>query len=271
MAIRRVSSKWKKTNVLLRNEDISSYIPLTYIYSWDALESMLKVYPMVYIKPDQGTYGNGVMRVEQLPDQDHVPSEEIPIKYKYLLFHDMTVEILPSLEELHTYITSRIHQQTYLIQQGIVSLQYNNRAFDLRVLTQKSPNHRWASTGMIGRVAAPNKVVTNHHNGGSVHMIDILLSNYMDRMDLFKFERLLHSLGTKVAAQLEKKYPGIKEIGLDVAIDSDLKPWILEVNTLPALFPFKQFIPDKHVYKRIHRYALSYGRFSSKKKASKQA
>ena len=267
MAIQRVASKWKKTHVLLKNEEISSYIPLTYIYNWDALDSMLKVYSMVYIKPDQGTYGNGVMRVEQLPDEDHVPSEEIPIKYKYLLYYDTTVEIIYSLEQLHTYITSRILKSTYLIQQGIVSLQYNNRAFDLRVLTQKAPNHRWISTGILGRVAAPNKVVTNHHNGGSVYMMDILLSKYMSRIDSFNFERSLYSLGTKVAKQLEKKYPRIKEIGLDVAIDANLKPWILEVNTLPALFPFKHFIPDKHVYRRIHRYAVSYGRFSSKSKS----
>ncbi|HEY2491512.1 MAG TPA: YheC/YheD family protein [Paenibacillus sp.] len=266
MAIQRVSSKWEKTKVLLQNEEISGYIPLTYKYNWDALDSMLKVYPMVYIKPDQGTYGNGVMRIEQLPDQDHVPCEQIPIKYKYLLYYDTTVEIFPSLEPLHTYITSHIRKHTYLIQQGIVSLQYNNRSFDLRVLTQKSPNHRWASTGILGRVAAPNKVVTNHHNGGSVYMMDILLSNYMNRMEVFKFERSLHSLGTEVAVQLEKKYPRIKELGLDVAIDSNLKPWILEVNTLPALIPFKKFIPDKHIYKRIHRYALSYGRYSSKKR-----
>lgn len=266
MTIQRVSSKWKKTNVLLQNEEISPYIPLTYIYTWDALNSMLKVYPMVYIKPDHGTYGNGVMRIEQLPDQDHVPSEEIPIKYKYLLSYDTKVEIIPSLEQLHTYITSRIRKHRYLIQQGIVALQHDNHSFDLRVLTQKNPHHRWASTGMLGRVAAPNKVVTNHHNGGSVYMVDILLSNYMNRMDLFKFERLLHSLGTKVATQLEKKYPRIKEIGLDIAIDSNLTPWILEVNTLPALFPFKLFVPDKDVYRRIHRYAMFYGRYSRKKK-----
>ncbi|WP_234972743.1 YheC/YheD family protein [Paenibacillus vortex] len=76
-------------------------------------------------------------------------------------------------------------------------------------------------------------------------------------------------VGVNVAAQLQKSYPNLKEIGLDVAIDERWNIWILEVNTKPALFPFKKFFKDPSVYKQVKKYADAYGRkLSSKKKAN---
>ncbi|MNO08528.1 hypothetical protein D3C81_2312260 [compost metagenome] len=63
-----------------------------------------------------------------------------------------------------------------------------------------------------------------------------------------------------MAAQLARRFPNLKEIGLDIAIDEQHQIWILEVNTLPALFPFKS-LENKDIYKKIYRYAVSYGRF----------
>ena len=65
MAIQRVRSKWAKTNVLLKSEEIRDQIPKTVEWNQDALYEMLNEYGMVYVKPDLGTFGTGVIRVEK--------------------------------------------------------------------------------------------------------------------------------------------------------------------------------------------------------------
>ncbi|MNW57899.1 hypothetical protein D3C74_357320 [compost metagenome] len=72
----------------------------------------------------------------------------------------------------------------------------------------------------------------------------------------------MKKLGVLTAAGLARKYPNLKEIGIDIAIDQAIKLWILEVNTLPALFPFKT-LENKDIYKKIRRYAVAYGRYKS--------
>ncbi|MGE7052566.1 YheC/YheD family protein, partial [Paenibacillus glucanolyticus] len=159
--------------------------------------------------------------------------------------------------------------QEYLIQQGIHLLRHKGRPFDLRVLTQKSPSGQWVSTGIIGRVAAKNKIITNHHSGGVAQHYKPLMIEHMTAQEAENIRRELNVLGVNVAAQLQKSYPNLKEIGLDVAIDERWNIWILEVNTKPALFPFKKFFKDPSVYKQVKKYADAYGRkLSSKKKAN---
>ena len=43
-------------------------------------------------------------------------------------------------------------------------------------------------------------------------------------------------------------YGCYKIFGFDIIIDEDLKPWLLEVNSFPSMFPDKtgkQYYPDK--------------------------
>jgi len=266
LVIQRVSSKWAKTKVLLKNEHISPYIPTTCKYSSEALTTMLNEFTMVFLKPDCGTYGRGVMCIEQLTLNNLDSDDQFMDTYTiYQLRYNTETKIFNSLEALFIGIHPYTRHHNYLIQQGIPLLQYNSCPFDLRVLTQKSPNGQWVSTGIIGRVAAPHKVVTNHHSGGKVQTFETLMSAYMTPMEVFDLQQSLKSLGVSVANQLQKKYHHIKELGLDIAMDNNKTPWILEVNTLPALYPFKKYISNKDVYRRIYRYAVSYGRYSSKK------
>jgi D-alanine-D-alanine ligase-like ATP-grasp enzyme len=54
-------------------------------------------------------------------------------------------------------------------------------------------------------------------------------------------------------------YPGMKEIGVDVALDRELRPWILEVNTRPDHCPFA-VLQDQTMIRRIVHYGKQYGR-----------
>ncbi|MCC3378507.1 YheC/YheD family protein [Paenibacillus farraposensis] len=263
MSIQRVASKWTKTNAILPNPALAAYIPETRLYTFEHLNEMLAVYGTVYIKPDNGTYGKGVMRAEKLTEP-LPPTEEgiIGEKTWYVLRYDVDTLIFESMEEMYKEISARIRKRPYLIQRGIPLLQNEERPFDLRVLTQMNLRNQWETTLIIGRIAAPDKVITNHHSGGKVRFFNELMAPYLDVKETARLEQKLSKLGERVAWQLQKKFPRLKEIGLDVGLDQQIYPWILEVNTRPAIKVFT-FLPNKSLYHKMFRYAVGYGRYSA--------
>lgn len=259
MAIQRIASKWEKTVILRQNELIHPYIPDTRKYSAEHLGDMLNTYGVVFIKPDCGTYGIGVMSAELW--RDELGSSANP---NYKLRHGIHTEMFPTLEELHAAITPHIGKRLYLIQTGIRTLTFRRSKFDIRALVQKTPRKNWETTGFIGRLAAPQKIITNYRSGGTIMTIENLFAPHLTPKQFTSVYKEMKILGVRVAAQLARKFPNLKEIGLDLAIDEQLHIWILEVNTLPALFPFKH-LHDKSIYKKIRRYAVHYGRLKSLK------
>ncbi|UVI30333.1 YheC/YheD family protein [Paenibacillus spongiae] len=252
MAIQRVQSKWAKTNVLLQSDSISGSIPSTRRWSKETLRQMLNEYAMVYVKPDAGTFGIGVIRVEKRPND------------VYTFQHGTNLRIFSSFETMADQLQRLIGSRTYLIQRGIHLLRHSKRRFDIRVMVQKNPSNRWETTGIIGRLGNPAKIVTNYHSGGTPMAIERLMATHLSAADIPAYKNRLRKLGTDVAIQLESRYPRLKEIGIDVAIDTSFKPWILEVNTLPDPYIFRK-LRDKSVFQRVYRYCVAYGRYKRKR------
>jgi glutathione synthase/RimK-type ligase-like ATP-grasp enzyme len=251
LAIQRVKSKWAKTAVLLQDVTLRDLIPKTVKWSKSSLASLLDQFGMVYIKPENGTFGNGVMRAERREGKH------------YSLQSGTSIQVFPEFEPLANMVQQKIGSRRYLIQQGIDLLKKQNRRFDLRVMVQKNPKGKWETTGMIGRLSHPAKIVTNYHNGGTPMPIEDLMQGHLRAKEFPPYTAKLKQLGVDVAGQLQRKYPGLKEIGIDVAVDRELKPWILEVNTLPDPFVFRK-LPDKKVFRKVYRYCVAYGRFKRK-------
>ncbi|WP_219834686.1 YheC/YheD family protein [Paenibacillus sp. R14(2021)] len=247
MAIQRVKSKWAKTKVLLRAEPLRERIPLTKRWNITDLAHMLDTYAMVYVKPDQGTFGLGVVRVEKR-------SSDLYTYQSGTLLQSFT-----SFEQMAASLRKRIGNRAYLIQQGIPLLTYEGLRFDIRVMVQMNPKNEWETTGIIGRVGHPKKIVTNYHSGGVPKSFNKLMGAYLTESQTRSYGAWLAELGTDVAKQLQTEYPRLKEIGIDIAIDQSFQPWILEVNTLPDPFIFRK-LEDKKMFRRIYRYCLAYNR-----------
>jgi len=255
MSIQRVRSKQAKTDVLLADPELRSYIPATERFDRSTVQRMLDRYGMIYAKPVNGTFGSGVIRIER------DLSDSLPYRFQ----SGETRRDFEGFDDMFGQLLLAKKKKAYLAQQGIELLKHRGRRFDLRIMVQKNPQRKWEATGMIGRVAHPRKIVTNYHAGGTPLPVPKLLSGYLSGDRLRAYERRLRKLGVSVAEALEKKYPGLKEIGIDVAVDQAMKPWILEVNTLPDPFLFRK-LPDRSVFRTIYAYAVAYGRFKTRKR-----
>jgi glutathione synthase/RimK-type ligase-like ATP-grasp enzyme len=240
---RFVVSKWRKTAELLKDNELRAHIPKTVLLTKDSLLSMLHEFQMVYIKPDKGTFGNGVMRVEWNP--------AVTNSFQYQLGEK--ARSFKNYDSLYQDIARKTKKKMYLVQKGIHLLKYHKRRFDIRIMVQKNLQKEWETTGWIGRVAHPKKIVTNYHSGGKLMPVEHLLKGRLKEPEKKLFYKQFKKLGTRVAKQLHKRYPDIKEIGIDVALDEAIMPLILEVNTKPDPYIFRS-LANKAIFGKIISY-----------------
>ncbi|WP_027086751.1 YheC/YheD family protein [Cohnella panacarvi] len=258
MSIQRVQSKQAKTDALLADADLQAFVPDTRSFSEQTVRNMLDRYGMIYVKPVKGTFGKGVIRVEKSAGgAKPYFFQSGERKYRF-----------DSFDRMYGKLLAVKRNRAYLAQQGIHLLKYNNRRFDLRVMVQKNPANKWETTGMIGRLSHPRKIVTNYHSGGTPLPVEKLLAPTLASEQINELQANLREHGVKVAATLERKFPRLKEIGVDIALDEQLKPWILEVNTLPDVFLFRK-LPNQSTFRRMFAYAVAYGRYSTRNRKRK--
>jgi hypothetical protein len=139
------------------------------------------------------------------------------------------------------------------VQKAIELLEYDSRPFDVRVMVQRRGASLWEVTGIIGRVAHPAKIVTNYHNGGTPLPVERLLAPHIPGTgERTAYVDSLHRLGRRIAAYMQTGFRWVDAIGIDFAVDRELRPWVLEVNTLPDMNIFRT-LPDKSVFRRMVR------------------
>ena len=200
------------------------YLPETVFYSPENLERMLKDHTLVYVKPDKGRGGERVVAVQLNKDGRY------RVHYKTHIQDNMT------FDAVRAYLAGVMQVKKSIVQQGIKLLRVKSSPIDLRVHIQK-PFNKWEVTGLLLQIAAPGKIVTNLHSGGTlVNFKEGLARAGLKRRKVVKLTDKLIYLGERAAAALNKKYSGLRELGVDFALDQEGRPWILEVNTRPQ-FP----------------------------------
>ncbi len=244
--VQAVSSKMAKTALLLRSAELKKHIPATRRLSRATLASMLGRCGMVYVKPDTGSMGIGVMRVEKSAKGCRYQSGESIFAFK-------------SLSALFPSLRRQAGTRRYLVQKGIRMLKHDGRPFDFRIMIQRNPAGRWECTGTAARVASPGKIVSNGSQGGTIYTPEALLHPAAGKSGTIRLLRRMNRLALLTAAEFGRAYPAMNELGLDIAVDRNLKPWILEVNTRPDPCPFTK-LDDQTAIRRIVRYASAYGR-----------
>ncbi|MCC3379574.1 YheC/YheD family protein [Paenibacillus farraposensis] len=198
---------------------------------------MLDEYRTVYIKPNYGSGGTGVIRAKKLGR-------------RYEIRCGSNRRIVRSHAVRKAIRTYRRSHRRYLVQQGLRLAKYQGSIFDVRVYMQK-PESEWVISGMTGRVAAPRKVVTNYRKGGHAAPLSKVLLKVFEN-DRTKMKETLDQiieLSKMVADTIDKNYP-YRELGIDLAIEKSGQIWIIEANPHPGHKLFKQ-LPNYGMVRNI--------------------
>ncbi|WP_239618156.1 YheC/YheD family protein [Cohnella mopanensis] len=241
-----VSSKWIKTKMLEGSSSLAAHIPTTLRLTQNTLNRMLTRYGMVYVKPVSGSLGIGVMRVERS-------------KGKWKVQSGLKISSFSTFQKMFRWLRSQIRGTPYLVQRGIHVLRHRGRPLDFRVMIQKARLQGWLVTGTAARVAHPRKAVTNGSQGGSIFGAKSLLRRIAGRKQAAKALKTFNRLAYSTARRFTLAYPRMRELGLDIAVDTKDRAWILEVNTKPDPCPFTK-LNDSSMIRNIVKIARGYGR-----------
>jgi len=233
--------KLGKHNFMMKYKMIRSFLPDTRKATLTNTKTMLKLYESVFLKPDKGTGGKGIYKITKE-------------KNNFSLRTGSDVRNFNSLNVLFATIQKNLIKGEYIVQEGIVLLKHNNRPFDIRVMVQKNKKGILDVTGIIGRQAKRNRIVTNYHSGGTPLPIDTLLKSHLNGESRKRYIQGIMRLGKDASTVLGKSYRSKRAFGVDIAIDNKMNPWVLEINTQPDMSIFNT-LKDKTMYKRILGYS----------------
>lgn len=242
-----IKSKWTKTKWLVQHANLSKHVPSTMLFNKHNLESMLSAYSTVYFKPTTGSGGARIIRIKK-------------IAHGYQTQYNADKENHPTLERLYVHLNRFSNRRSYLLQKGIRLARANGKPFDIRVMVQKTNSGKWKSTALFLKIGTGNKIVTNYNQGGKIGNFRSTLSGAgFDTASIHHIEAELKRMGISTGKHFDRYQKGFKELGLDVALDSRRKLWILEVNTRPQIYPIKT-LKDRTLYQHVLSYAKQYGR-----------
>lgn len=225
----QIASKWLKTQVMLKNKRLVPYIPTTTWFQRKHLFSLLEQHRLVYLKPDKGGGGVGVVRVE------------MPARGQYVVHYATVRKNVIGDNALLTFLTQRTRSgKQYILQRGIPLARIKGRPFDIRIVVQK-PEAKWVVMGMVAKVAAKAKVVTNRAGGGmALSFADALSESFHASEEQIKnAQQQLTAIALETASALCERFTRLRVLGLDVGFDDSGCPWIFEVNTRPLFHLFQ--------------------------------
>ncbi|MEC0371290.1 YheC/YheD family protein [Paenibacillus chibensis] len=224
---------------------IRAFLPDTRKATLPNINIMLRLYKSVFLKPDEGTGGHGIYKITRS-------------KNSFILRTGSNSRTFSSLNDLYTKVQRNLVRDKYIVQEGIDLLKHNDRPFDIRVMVQKNRKGSLDVTGIIGRQAKRNKIVTNYHSGGTPLPVDTLLKSHLNEESRKKYIQAIEKLGKDASIVLGKNYRSKRAFGVDIAVDHKMNPWILEINTKPDMSIFNT-LKNKTMYNRIRRYSENKG------------
>ncbi|MFF2480623.1 YheC/YheD family protein [Paenibacillus sp. NPDC058071] len=233
---RPLRNKYTIHRILSKDERFKSYMPATRMVedSKDVVE-MIRKYPLLYLKPINGTGGRGILRIERKQGGSLL-----------IQGRDQDRRIISprrlSASSLSGYLASwNLKSVRYLAQQGIQLKLPSGRVHDYRMLVQKNGEGEWKMTGCAGRIGASGSVTSNLHGGGQAISMAKLLKQWIgDDQRVAEITAEAERFGVGVAQYLELCYGRLCELALDLAIDHKGRIWMLEVNPKPAREVFAQ-------------------------------
>lgn len=251
-------NKWDVHQMLLTNPLLVNYLPETLELDNNNLQEMVKKYPVLFMKPSNGSLGKGIIKVNTSKG-----------KLNYIAYRSRRIRNQAANPAELMRKTKKIRDDRhYIVQEGLKLAKYKGSPFDLRIIYQKNGRGEWMVSKKFCRIAPSGSSISNLSSGGSVAKSSKVLRY------LFKTESSIKSkneeirlLCKMVATTLENVSNNtFGELGMDIGIDRQGHLYLIEVNSKPrktteTVFSMKIV---KNTFKRPLAYATYLAGFKVK-------
>ncbi|RKD25765.1 hypothetical protein BEP19_02150 [Ammoniphilus oxalaticus] len=246
-------SKWQIHQLLAEQKTFVPHLPATAVLNEDALQEMMGRFDSLFLKPDKGTVGKGIIKLDK---QDDAEKRQWTASYRN---KGKLVTARLKEEQLYQKLTRFTKHHAFLIQQTIPLATYEGAPFDLRVSAQKGGDGQWGITGMIGKAARPGHFLSNVAQGGQVFALEQLLTEY-PRLSVQKVSRNVSELALAMAKYLAEQLPHLADVGFDFGINEQGHPYFIEMNGRDQRYSFQQGgQPD--TWKATYEQPVAYAKF----------
>lgn len=238
-------NKWQVHDALLNDPLIKNMLPHTVRYEKHAqIKDMLRLHPTVFIKPVNGSLGQGVIRLTK---------RDTGYDMQYTTLNGSITKRDLSFADIARQMARRRKQRPYIIQQGLPLVTARGRNVDFRALVQKNKFGRWSITSIVGRMAKETSIVSNSSRGGTIQTVTNTLQQVDPEQPKPTVKRLRQT-ALSVAEAFERQVTGhYAELGIDLAVDRRGKIWLLEINSKPSKTDEALINPDLNIRPSVHK------------------
>lgn len=258
-------NKWRVHQMLINNEEIQPYLPETKMLNSVNLADMLQKHSTLFLKPTNGSLGRGIIKLTK--NGKHLKYTV----YRKSIIHGMVGNHLEFMKKTRSFRNGK----PYIIQQGIDLITHRNAPFDIRIIYQRNGKGEWQVAKKFVRVAPQGSSISNLSSGGYAEKLDRVFGSLYsgNKLKIEEQHNRINNLCQLVAAALETAGDSIYgELGLDIGIDKDNFPWLIEVNSKPRKSTTTRFSQGivRNSFKRPLEYAIYLAGFKNKPRKTKK-
>jgi hypothetical protein len=223
--------KWRIYRLLSQDPEGNAFLPESHpLTNCGVVLRMLRRYPMVYLKPNGGSKGMGIVKVNRLRGGKYAVSYRRG-DHNYQLIGANWVEA----EQL---IRKGMYHRSYVIQEGLPLARYHGRPFDVRVTLYKGGDGQWVVCGPAAKIAGKGSITTHVHNGGRVVPLGVVL-NHAFGEQAEQVREHVNRAAITIAQSIERvTHLQLGELGLDIGVTALGRVALFEANSKPGRMIF---------------------------------
>lgn len=247
------SHHYKKSDLLQLQDEkkIKKHLPDTHLFKNMAdLIKFVNEKQKVILKPVSLSRGRGIFVIEK----DSVQGKYVLYDHRKGFRLKHLISDVAGLEEMLRSLN--VLNEKYLYQTYIPLLKVNNRPLDVRVVMQKKNKEKWICSGIECRVAGKNEVLTNIARGGEAMTLEEVVEKAGNQLSLESVEKKIKKLCQRFCRIMDERGEHYAEFGMDIGLDQEGYPWLIEANIFPSFKGFKAM--DYDTYLKIRYQPLIY-------------
>lgn len=217
-------NKWKIYEALAHTA-LAPYIPKTVAaQSPEIVRSYLHKWNKIILKPINGSQGNGIYVIEKQAKKWIVKTDK------------KAGQVMKVFEEelpFQQWLEKICSKKEFILQPFLNLTTEKHEPFDIRSLLQKNKKGEWRRIGTGIRIGQKDGIISNLSAGGNVLSYESWLEQVEPSYRKFITEEM-DDLLTTLPLVMEKEFPPLFELGIDIGMAKDYSLWILDINSKPG-------------------------------------